>query len=126
MKRLWIGLALVALILGSGAFLEKSLEKQHHPQARDLEQAAAWARLENWEMAQSLLIKARQDWIRHRDLSAALVHHGIVDDIDVRFAQLEVYAVQRCGTDFCAGCMGLALQLRNVPKTHGFDWWNLL
>ena len=126
MKQLWIGLALVVLILGSGMLLETSLEKQHHPQARDLEQAAAWARLDNWDMARSLLVRARQDWTRHRDLSAALVHHGIVDDIDVRFAELEVYAAEHSGADFCAGCAGLALQLRNVPKTHGFDWWNLL
>ena len=126
MKRLWLGLGLVALILVAGVFLEQCLEGRHHPQAEALEQAADWARQENWQMARELLTRTRQDWQEHRDLVAALVHHGILDDIDVCFAKLEVYAAEGSRTEFCAGCAGLALQLRNLPKSHGFDWWNSL
>lgn len=126
MKRLWLGLGLVALILAAGVFLEQRLEKWHHPQAEALEQAADWARQEDWQRTRELLRGTRQDWQKHRDLAAALVNHGIVDEIDIRFAQLEVYAAEENRADFCAGCAGLVLQLRNVPKFHGFDWWNLL
>lgn len=126
MGRLRLGLVLIALILVSGLFLENRMEKVFHPRAEDLEEAAYWAGQENWGKAEALMKQARAGWAEKRNLAAALVHHGVLDDIDIRFAELEAAARNRERMAFQSGCAGLALQLRNLPKVHSFAWWNLL
>lgn len=126
MKQFWFGLGLVGLILVSGMFLEQRLEKLHYPQAKDLERASACAGEADWTQADALVKRARKDWEGSRKLVSAVVHHQQIDDIDTRFAELEVYASQRSSADFSAGCEILALQLRSLSRSHGFDWYNLL
>jgi len=126
MKQLLAGIALMALILAAGFCLESRMEQIHHPQARDLENAAAAAGEENWEYAAALLIRAKKSWDGSRNLTAALVHHDPLNDIDTRFAELSVYAALRSGPEFRSGCAALAQILRSLPKSHGLHWWNLL
>lgn len=126
MKQLWAGLALMALILISGFFLENRIERTHHPQAKDLENAATAAAEGNWDRAAALLIRAKKSWDGSRNLTAALVHHDPIQDIDTRFAELGVYVTTHSGPEFRSGCAALAQILRSLPKSHGLHWWNLL
>jgi hypothetical protein len=126
MKQLYLGLGLTLLILVSGVFLGNRLESTHHPQARDLERAALCAGEEDWGQAAALLARARRSWESSRNLTAALVHHDPLNQIDTQFAELAVYAAAKSALDFRAGCMGLAQDLRSLPKSHSLSWWNLL
>ena len=126
MKQLLAGIALMALILISGFFLGNRMEQTHHPQAKDLENAAAAAGEGDWEYAAALLARAKKSWDSSRDLTAALVHHDPLNDIDTRFAELSVYAAMHSGPEFRSGCAALAQILRTLPKSHSLHWWNLL
>ena len=126
MKQLYLGLGLTLLILVSGIFFGNRLEDTHHPQARDLERAALCAGEEDWGQAAALLIRARKSWESSRNLTAALVHHEPLNNIDARFGELAVYAAAKSALDFQSGCISLAQDLRSLPKSHSFSWWNLL
>ena len=126
MKQFWFGLGLIGLILISGLLLGQRLEDSHFPQAKDLERASACARKEDWAQAEALVKRAQKNWENSRCLAAAAVHHQMIDDIDTRFGELEVYVSERSRIEFTAGCATLARQLRKLPRSHSFDWWNLL
>ena len=126
MKQLLAGIALMVLILVSGLYLGNRMEQTHHPQAKDLEKAAAAAGEEDWDYAAALLTRAKKSWDDGRNLTAALVHHEPLNDIDTRFAELSVYAAMHSGPEFRSGCTALAQILRALPKSHGLHWWNLL
>ena len=126
MKHLWFGAGLLAFLLVVSIWLGSALEQIHHGPAMDLEKAAEAAMDENWDLAAALYIRARKHWDSHRNLSAALVNHGPLDQIEGSFERLNVYADRQETTSFCAACGQLAQQLRSLPQSHSFSWWNLL
>ena len=126
MKQFWFGLGLIGVILVSGLFLEQKLEQRHIPQAKDLERASVCAGKEDWPQAEALVKRARKDWKSSRNLAASAVHHQLIGDIDIRFAELAVYAAEGSTAEFSAGCEALAQLLRSLPEAHGYAWWNLL
>ncbi len=126
MRHLWFGAGLLALLLVISICLGSTLERTHHMPANDLEKASEAALSLDWDLASALYIRARKHWDRHRDLSAALVNHSSLDQIDSSFAQLKIYAIQHDTTSFCATCGQLAQQLRSLPQSYSFSWWNLL
>lgn len=126
MKQLWLGIGLLAAILLSGLFLGRHLEETHHPQASDLEKAAGCARDDNWALAEALALRSRKNWENSRNLTAALVHHDSVKEVDARFAELSVCAEAENALEFSLRCAELARLLRSLPQSHGLSWWNLL
>ena len=126
MKQLIASVALMALILASGIFLEKRMENTHYPQADCLDQASDFAATENWEQAEALMTQARKSWESSRNLTAAVAHHEPLNSIDAQFAELAVYADTRSEAEFRAGCACLAQLLRSIPGSYGPHWWNLL
>ena len=126
MKQLTASIALMALILVSGIFLEKRMENTHHPQADCLDRASDFAAAGDWETASALMTQARESWEKSRDLTAALAHHDPLNSIDAKFAELAVYADTRSEADFRAGCAALAHSLRSISRSHSLHWWNLL
>lgn len=126
MKQLTASIALMALILVSGLFLEKRMENTHHPQADCLDRASGFAAAGDWDNATALMNQARESWEQSRDLTAALAHHDPLNSIDARFAELAIYADTRSEAEFRACCAALAQALRSIPKSHGLHWWNLL
>ena len=126
MKHLWFGAGLLAVLLAVSLWLGGVLETVHHAPAKDLEQAAEAALAEDWDLADALYARAWKHWESHRNLSAALVRHDPVEQIDVGFAALEYYSACRDTASFCAGCAQLARNLQSLPQPHSFSWWNLL
>lgn len=126
MKHLWFGAGLLGLLLAVSLYLGGALEDTHHIPAKDLEKAAEAALDEDWALASALSIRAKQHWMKHRNLSAALVNHGLLDQIDALFSRLEIYALREEETAFAATSVQLAQQLRSLPQSHSFTWWNLL
>ncbi len=126
MKHLWIGAGLLAALFVVCILLSGPLENAHHIPAQDLDRAADAAVKEDWALASALCIRARKQWESHRNLTAALARHDPIEQIDAGFAMLDRYAACEDAASFAATCSQLAVQLRSLPQSHSFRWWNLL
>lgn len=126
MKRLWIGLGLLGVMLLSGLWVTRYLHKTHDPGAAQLRRASDCAVAGNWEEAEELTEKARKQWEKSWNLTAAIYDHDVMDDIDVRFAMLDVFARGRDAVGYGAVCADLAELMEGLGKAHALSWWNLL
>ena len=126
MKRMWIGVVLLAVLLVSGLLAAEFMEKTHGPIVSDLKQAADAAMEGSWGRAEALTARARKSWDKHRFLTAAFADHGPMEEIDALFAQLEAYREAGDTLGFAAVCAALSKQLEAMGDAHELSWWNLL
>lgn len=126
MKHLWIGAGLLAVLLAVSLWLGGSLDEAHHTPAKDLSKAADAALADDWPLATALYLRAEKQWEKHRNLTATLAHHSLIDQIDAGFDMLSDYARCKDLPSFSATCSQLARQLRSLPQSHAFSWGNLL
>lgn len=126
MKRGWIGLALLVLLLVVGLLATWYMGETHEDIAERLEAAGTLALSGDWEGAQRLCRRARQDWQRSWHLSAALTDHAPMEEIDSLLSQLNVYERQREELSYAALCAQLSSRLEDLGDAHGLTWWNLL
>ena len=123
MKRMWIGAAVLLVLLVGSFLVGKGLEKRIHPHTTALRQAAAFAQAGQWEQAESLTEQARTDWEQLSWVSAMLARHDDLDRIGTGFAQFAAYA----GTDaveYSALCIDLAEAIDALGQTHACEWKN--
>ena len=126
MKQVWIGIGILGALLLGGIWMGNTLEQAQTQQIRDLEQAEAAARAENWNLAEAHLTRAKKEWEKKRNFSSTLYRQDTLDQIDGFFAQLEANAACRDREGFCENCALLAKCLQNLPQSHSFHWRNLL
>ena len=126
MKRIWIGIGLLAALLVLGIWVAGVMEEGHHPGARDLRRAAELTMEEEWAPAEALVRRARGKWQKNWRFSAAFADHEPMDQIDGLFAELEVYAKAGDATAYSGTCAHLAELLEAMGNAHAFTWWNLL
>lgn len=126
MKRMWIGVALLTLMLVSGILVTEFLEHSQAPGAKDLDQAAALALEKDWGKAEALSIRARKNWEKTRPFTASLVDHEPMEEIDGLFAEAAVYAAARDEVSFSATCVYLAELLNAIGESHSLKLWNLM
>ena len=125
MKRMWIGVALLAVLLTAGLLTGAAMENQIGPGAEKLLQAADAAAAGDWEEAAALTDAVRADWDRVSRLAEVLSTHEDLEQIETTFAQLPSYQGID-GPAYSALCTALARQLEALGKTHGCSWKNLL
>lgn len=123
MKRIWIGVGILIVLLAVGILMMQLTDRQLEQTADALQQAAGTG---DWELAVSLAREARQDWNRRCHLMAALTDHADLDLIEGGFAQLEVYGQRNAQTDHAATCAQLSEALRHLKESQKLTWWNLL
>lgn len=126
MKRLWVGIGCLTVILAMGIFLSLAFGKLHGPLAEDLRQAGALAEAGDWESARALSSRCRTDWERYRNWVSAFADHEPVEEMEARFARLEVYAAAREQADFSALCAQLAAMAEAMGDSQRLTWWSLL
>lgn len=126
MKRMWIGVGLLAAVLISGIWASGQMEKIHQEMAKDLNRAAQCAMDEDWDMAGALFARAEKNWEKKRTLTAAFSDHGPIENVDSLFAQLEISAWAENEESFATACACLASQLEALGESHRFTLWNLL
>lgn len=126
MKRFWIGVGILGVILVIGIWAGNRMQRTHIPCAMDLENAAACAMAEDWQGAGSLGDRARESWQRSRKVSASIANHQIMDEIDALFEELEIYRAREETAAYCAGCIYLAERLRDLGNSFRLSWWNVL
>lgn len=126
MKRFLLGIFILALLLGGGILIHKSLQFIHTPIAEHLEQAAHAALQENWSDALDLARRASARWQQFHRFTAAFADHTPMDEVDQLFAQLPFFAQERENPHFSAICQQLSDLARAMAESHGIKWWNLL
>ena len=123
MKRIWIGLGLLALLLASGITVRRKMEDLHQATCQQLRLAVSAPR---WEDAISFGDAAKARWEKSRRFTASVADHQEVDQIDSLFAQLEVYHTQGDPLSHAATCAYLEQSITALQEAHRLTWWNLL
>ena len=126
MKRIWIGIILLVVLLGTGFGISNFMDQTHAPIARDVRRAGDLALEEQWSTAQAFAQRGRDRWEKKRPVTAAIADHEPMDEIDALFAQLDTYAKVEDETSYCALCAHLASLLEAVSQSHRLTWWNLM
>ena len=126
MKRCWVGLACLLLLLAGGLYVSRVMVNSHAPIAQALDRAAECAQAEDWEAAASLTGKAGEAWQRHWHFTAAFADHEPMETIDALFSRLTVFASARKSEEFAAVCRELSRQVEAMGDAPRLTWWNLL
>lgn len=126
MKRLWIGAAVLLILLIGGIFSTIFLCRLHQDLADTLDQAANCAQAGQWQQALSLYRDARQDWQRHFRFSAAFTDHEPLEEIERLFAALAVCENKKLTEKFILTCTHLSHLSQAVGDSHVPHWWNIL
>ena len=126
MKRMWIGVALLGVLLAAGIGLHYGFDAMHRPLAAQLEAAGEAAVAGNWQEAVATVEAAREKWEHFRPLTAAVADHEPLEEIDGLFSRLQVLAEGRAVTEFAAECRQLDILADAIADTQGLTWWSLL
>jgi thioredoxin-like negative regulator of GroEL len=126
MKRFWIGITVLTLLLILGIFSTVLLSRSHLPIRDTLEQAAVAALAGDLGQADQLLKKAKVQWDRNRLWAAALVEHGVLEEAECLFAEAEVYAKAANRQALAAACARLAQIMDTIAQSHQTSWQNVL
>lgn len=124
MKRMWIGVGLLAAVLVSGILATNFMEF-HSAGAADLKRAAKLALEEQWDTAEAFAGRAEDNWQKKRPVTACFAEHEPMEAIDGMFDQLEIYAKARDEIAYSGTCAYLAAQLEAMGEIHRFTLWNL-
>ena len=126
MKRFFLGLLILTMLLCGSLLIHRSLHYIHAPIADDLEQAAHAALREDWGKALSFARRASDRWHQFHRFTAAFADHTPMDELDQLFAQLPFFAHQRENPHFSALCQDLSTLARAMAESQRLSWWNLL
>ena len=126
MKRLWIGVGFLIVILAIAIALTVLFDRIHTPLSADMEEAAALAIRQDWEKATALTQRARADWTQYRELIAAVADHEPLERMEYLLDQLPMYAQLRRTGDFAATCVELSSLADAMLESQSLTWWNFL
>ena len=126
MKRLWIGIIILLLLLAAGIWISATTIEIHKGISHSLEQAAAAAMREDWARAQSFSSDAKQTWQYHRRSTASVTDHEPMEQIDSLFSQMDIYLVAKDPVAFSACCASLSVLTQAIGEAQTINWWSLL
>lgn len=126
MNRIWLGVALMVLLLIIGFCSGALMDKLHAPIADLLTQAADAALAEDWQKNTALITQARAEWERCRDLTAAISDQRPMDEISQLFAALQYLSTLHDTSQCSMICIQLSQMIRRVGESHCVSWPNLL
>lgn len=125
MKKLWAGIAILAVLLGIGIGAAAVMQHIHGDLAHRLEEAADLC-ASQWGQANALANSARESWEQHQHWIAALVDHEPLEEIESLFAQLSLCQSCHDTEEFAAVCLRIAGICNMLEESHSPYWWNLL
>lgn len=126
MKRICMGLVILAVLLGLALLLAAFMDQTQTPIASSLRQAARAALGGDWDKAEAFSHNAFVAWQRHKRLTAALEDHEPIEEMETLFAELELQLQQRQAASFAVTCNRLAQLATAIAEDHALTWWNLL
>lgn len=125
MKKLWAGIAILAVLLGLGIGGAMVMDHVHGDLSDRLENAADLC-TSHWEQANALAESARTSWEQHHHWIAALVDHEPLEEIESLFFQLSLCQSLGDTEEFAAVCLRIASICNVLEESHSPFWWNLL
>ena len=126
MKRIWIGIILLTLLLAVGFWVSGFMTRAHSPVAQDVRRAGELALEKQWDTAQAFARRGKTLWKKKWPVTAAIADHEPMDEIDALFARLDAYAEAEEEVAYSAACAHLASLLDAISQSHNFNWWNLM
>lgn len=126
MKRLWLGIVLLAALLAASLGVQAVMERTHDPIAKELDQAADAALAGDWAEADRLYQRSRDAWQRHRKVTASLADHSPMDELDMLFGELRVFAREREAVHFAATCRAASRMAKAIAQAHSITWGDFL
>ena len=126
MRRLYIGVGLLVILLAVGIFITAQFTALHEPLAEKLDAAARAALAENWEEATVLSAEANADWQKMRNFTAAVADHEPLEEMDALFARLEMLGKMEEADEFASDCAQLSRLAVALGQSQAITWWNLL
>lgn len=126
MKRLWVGVLILLLLLGAGIGITVFADHVHTGISDTLGQAADAALAGDWNTATELSAAARNRWTTYRNITASIADHEPMEEIDSLFSQLEVYETTRQALSFSACCEALCVFTKAIGESQSVSWWSLL
>lgn len=109
MKRLWVGIILLLILLAGTLAVTVAMDRIYAPMVEALEAGD--------------LEKAKERYGRWRDLTAAFADHGPMEEMDALFARAEICEDEQERKALCAE---LAQRAKAMSNAHSPTWWNLL
>lgn len=109
MKRLWVGILLLLILLTGTLAVTGAMNRIYAPMVEALEAGDLEA--------------AEERYGRWRDLTAAFADHGPMEEMDALFARAEICEDAQERKALCAE---LAQRARAMSNAHSPTWWNLL
>lgn len=125
MKRLWLGVGILAALLAAGFWVMDYADSHQERICRRLEEAKQAALGEDWEAVKRLTEETGDLWEKSWGVWATLSDHTELDEIDAGFARLEVYCRDGHATDFAAESAALARQIEALGDGHRLNFRNL-
>ena len=126
MKRLWLGILLLLVLLASGILATWGMGRICAPLSESLDQAANAAQEGEWELALKFSDHARRRWEKWRNISAAVTNHEPMEEIDTLFGSMDIFARQRDVVRFADCCARLAALTDAIGESQAIYWWNVL
>ena len=125
-RRFWVGIAILVCFLVLGLFIAAGMRSIHTPIAEKLQLAADRASAGELYQATQLANRAKNDWQRHWQITAAVADHEPMEQIDGLFAQLSGFAATGDAGSFSAVSGRLSRLVEAIGDAHALTWWNLL
>ncbi len=126
MKRFWIGVGLLGILLGASIWVLVATDRIHTPISDLLEEAAEQSLEGDLSNGIRLAQQAQRQWQAHWETLAAGANHEPMDEIDSLFAQMQSYAQARQAEAFAACCARLSELVEAMGESHSLRWWNIL
>lgn len=117
MKRSWIGLGLLVLLLAASVTVTWGMNTVHRQVAQDLHRAAMSA---DPEQAENFVALAEDQWKQWHHFRSCFADQTPVEEIDAQFAKLR-HCQQEERTSLAAET---AQMVSAMGDAHDFTWWN--
>jgi sensor c-di-GMP phosphodiesterase-like protein len=126
MKRLWIGITILSLLLAVGIGTTIFATSTQQEISQTLSQASELALEGKWQEAKNLSQNAKQKWERYRKATASIADHEPMEEIDDLFSQMEIYLITNQPLPFSVCCASLSVLTEAIGEAHAVNWWSLL
>ena len=126
MKRLWIGVVLLGIMLAGGIGMLLFSHSFYDEFSETLESAADAALSGQWSEAEKLSRQATMQWRRHHRFIASFTDHEPIEDVESLLRKLELYQNTQLPVDFADTCRTLGQLCKAIDESHSLNWWSVL
>lgn len=126
MKHLYIGLGILAVVLAGSLCSLFAMRQNTGEMERLLETAWDHCQAGSFEAAQASAQAAQKNWKTNYGLTASLIDHGPLEEINHSFAQMEACAQMQEWDEFAQACKSLLTMVQDLEEREQPLYYNIL